>query len=234
MKTKKRKRSTKAAVATEALGVDVVVADTPLVSESVVDAAELSPAAVEALVAEPGVDVVADTVMDTVIDDGAESVVDAVAETVAAEMVVEEVAAELVDATADTVVAEIAESVDVGAETVVAEAAELLAGEPMNVEPTQAGEPIVVMAANCSVKDAAALKVSLCAIANQSIDVTLDVSAVERVDTATMQLLCAFVRDRSGRQQNVIWRGESQALQDAVRLLGVGALLGFEPKGVAA
>jgi ABC-type transporter Mla MlaB component len=96
-----------------------------------------------------------------------------------------------------------------------------------------AGDPIVVLAANCSVKDAAALKTSLCAIAKIT-DVTLDVSAVERVDTATMQLLCAFVRDRSGRQQNVNWRGESQALQDAVRLLGVGELLGFESKGVAA
>jgi ABC-type transporter Mla MlaB component len=69
--------------------------------------------------------------------------------------------------------------------------------------------------------------------------VTLDVSAVERVDTATMQLLCAFVRDRIGRKQNITWRGESQALRDAVRLLGVGALLGFESagfesKGVAA
>jgi ABC-type transporter Mla MlaB component len=64
--------------------------------------------------------------------------------------------------------------------------------------------------------------------------VTLDVSAVERVDTATMQLLCAFVRDRSGRNQSVTWRGESAALQDAVRLLGVGALLGLETKGVAA
>jgi ABC-type transporter Mla MlaB component len=69
---------------------------------------------------------------------------------------------------------------------------------------------------------------------NEGTAVTLDVSAVERVDTATMQLLCAFVRDRGGRKQNVTWRGESQALQDAVRLLGVGALLGFESKGVAA
>jgi ABC-type transporter Mla MlaB component len=203
MKTRKRKRSTKAALATEALGVDVVVADTPLDAEPVVDAAELSPAAVEALVAEP--------------------VVDAAVEAVAAETVVEEAAAELVDTSAETVVAEIAESVDVGAETVVAEAAALVAGEPL-----------VVLAANCSVKDAAALKVSLCAIANESIDVTLDVSAVERVDTATMQLLCAFVRDRSGRQQNVLWRGESQAVQDAVRLLGIGTLLGLESKGVAA
>lgn len=102
------------------------------------------------------------------------------------------------------------------------------------VEPAVIGDPIVVLNSNCSVKDAAALKTSLLAFAKHSDAVTLDVSAVERVDTATMQLLCAFVRDRGGRNQNITWRGESQALQDAVRLLGVGALLGFETKGVAA
>jgi ABC-type transporter Mla MlaB component len=123
----------------------------------------------------------------------------------------------------------VVETVDSTAETIVAETPHLLAAEP-----AQSGEPVVVLAANCSVKDAAALKTSLCAVANEGTAVTLDVSAVERVDTATMQLLCAFVRDRGGRKQNVTWRGESQALQDAVRLLGVGALLGFESKGVAA
>ena len=92
-----------------------------------------------------------------------------------------------------------------------------------------------MLAANCSVKDAAALKSSLCALANQSAAVTLDTSAVERVDTATMQLLCAFVRDRGARNQSVVWRGVSQALNDAVRLLGVGALLNVDAaKGVAA
>jgi ABC-type transporter Mla MlaB component len=152
--------------------------------------------------------------------------VDAVAaEQVVAEPVIEAVAAAVEAA---------AESVDPTAETVVAQTADLIAAAPV-----EAGEPIVVLAANCSVKDAAALKTSLCAIAGESTDVTLDVSAVERVDTATMQLLCAFVRDRIGRQQNITWRGESQALRDAVRLLGVGALLGFESagfesKGVAA
>ena len=97
------------------------------------------------------------------------------------------------------------------------------------------GEPIIVLAANCSVKDAAALKNSLSAVVQESTAVTLDTSAVERIDTATMQLLCAFVRDRSVRNQRVTWLGDSQVLHDAARLLGVRALLGFEEaKGVAA
>jgi len=101
------------------------------------------------------------------------------------------------------------------------------AGEPGN-------EPVIVLAANCSVKDAAALKTSLCAVAKESAAVTLDVRTLERVDTSTMQLLCAFVRDRIGRNQPVAWKGDSQALQDAARLLGVRALLGFDDaNGVA-
>jgi ABC-type transporter Mla MlaB component len=116
-------------------------------------------------------------------------------------------------------------------EAVVVEAA-VVASEPVAIE---ASEPVIVLAANCSVKDASSLKSSLCAVVNESAPVTLDTSAVERVDTATMQLLCAFVRDRIARNQSIVWRGQSQALHDAVRLLGVGMLLGFgETKGVAA
>ena len=98
-----------------------------------------------------------------------------------------------------------------------------------------AGDAIIVLAANCSVKDAAALKTSLCAVAKDSAPVTVDVRSLERIDTATMQLLCALVHDRGSRNQSVKWLGESQALQDAARLLGVRALLGFaDANGVAA
>jgi ABC-type transporter Mla MlaB component len=124
--------------------------------------------------------------------------------------------------------------VDANAETVSVEsvaADEAVAvSEPVAVEaaPVQATpvDSVIVLAANCSVKDAASLKTSLCAVANESAAVTLDASAVERVDTATMQLLCAFARDRNARKQSIVWRGQSQALHDAIRLLGVGPLLG--------
>lgn len=217
MKTSKRKRATKAASVAEASGVDVITADAPV-------AAEPSPVAVEALVAEPVVESFAEPVVEAVVaaeavaDVSSEPMVEPVAEAPVEQ--VAEVAAEPV--VEETVVAEaVAEPV---AEAVVTEAA----------EPAVLGEPLVVLAANCSVKDAAALKTSLCTFAKHGDAVTLDVSAVERVDTATMQLLCAFVRDRSGRNQSVTWRGESQALQDAVRLLGVSTLMGIETKGVAA
>lgn len=151
-------------------------------------------------------------------------------------MVVEPVAEVAAESVVDAVASEPAADVsnEVALEQVAEAAAEPALEETVVVEAAVVGDPIVVLAANCSVKDAAALKTSLCAFSNHGDAVTLDVSAVERVDTATMQLLCAFVRDRSGRKQGITWRGESPALQDAVRLLGVGALLGLETKGVAA
>lgn len=214
MKTSKRKRSAKTAPAAEVPVVDAVAAETPV--EAIAEGApvaelsnELSLAAVAAPVAEPVAEQTAEAV-DAAAESESEPAAEAVVETVEA-------------------IADPAAEVDPNAETVVADATELAVAEP-----AQPLDPVVVLAANCSVKDAAALKTSLCAIANESTEVTLDVSAVERVDTATMQLLCAFVRDRSGRNQSVAWRGESQALQDAASLLAVGELLGFESKGVAA
>lgn len=224
MKTSKRKRSAKARTVPEAVGADVVAAETPI-------AAELSPAAVEALVAEPAIEAVvaaeagateaaAEVSSEQITEQVAEPVVDASLEP-ASDVSIEPTAAVVAEPVAEVAAEPVVES----AEAVVAEAA---------AEPVVASAPIVVLASNCSVKDAAALKTSLCACSNHGDAVTLDVSAVERVDTATMQLLCAFVRDRSDRNQSVTWRGESAALQDAVRLLGVGALLGLDAKGVAA
>jgi ABC-type transporter Mla MlaB component len=171
-----------------------------------------------------GVDVVTAETPDVA---AVEAAVEAAAELspVAVEALVAEPSVEPVADVSNEVAAEPALEETVVAEAVVIEVA---------AEPAVVGDPLVVLAANCSVKDAAALKTSLCAFSNHGDAVTLDVSAVERVDTATMQLLCAFVRDRGGRNQGVTWRGESPALQDAVRLLGVGALLGLETKGVAA
>jgi ABC-type transporter Mla MlaB component len=238
MKTTKRKRSAKAASVTEA-GADVSSADVPVAAGTVVEARECavesSPSAVETLVAESVVDAsveqvveafAAEAVADVASAPVAEGAAGLADETVVAEVVAEPIADASIEQAAEIVAAAAAE------ETAVAEVIAEVVTE--SAEPAVAGEPIVVLASNCSVKDAAALKTSLCAFSNHGDAVTLDVSAVDRVDTATMQLLCAFVRDRSGRNQSVTWRGESAALQDAVRLLGIGELLGFETKGVAA
>lgn len=100
--------------------------------------------------------------------------------------------------------------------------------------PAASAESTIVLAANCAVKDAAALKASLCALAETSGPVTLDSRGLERIDTATVQLLCAFVRDRASRKQGVTWVGESAALREAARLLGVRKLLGLGDEAVGA
>jgi ABC-type transporter Mla MlaB component len=94
--------------------------------------------------------------------------------------------------------------------------------------PAKAVAPVIALASNCSVKDAAALKTTLQGAEQSEAAVTIDVTAVERIDTATMQLLCAFVRDRHGRNQNVQWRGSSAALDEAVKLLGAHELLRWD------
>ena len=91
-------------------------------------------------------------------------------------------------------------------------------------KPAPHSQPTIVLASNCNVKDAAELKSSLCQHI-ESAKVALDASSVERIDTSTMQLLCAFVRDRTAQQRKVEWLGDSAVIRDAARLLGVEALL---------
>ena len=95
--------------------------------------------------------------------------------------------------------------------------------------PTPAAKqaPTFALASHCTVKDAASLKAQLLTVAEVDADLTIDVSAVERIDTSTMQLLCALVHDRALRIQRVIFKGESQCWREAVRLLGVAQCLGL-------
>jgi ABC-type transporter Mla MlaB component len=85
--------------------------------------------------------------------------------------------------------------------------------------------PRVVLTSSCALKDAAALKQALCQHLQTDVAVSIDAGSVERIDTSTMQLLCAFVRDRTARQAKVEWVGASRALREAARLLGVESML---------
>ena len=85
--------------------------------------------------------------------------------------------------------------------------------------------PTIVLASNCNVKDAGELKQSLCHYLDDGAPVALYIVKVERVDTSTIQLLCAFVRDRTARDRKVEWIGDSHVIRDAARLLGVAEIL---------
>lgn len=94
-------------------------------------------------------------------------------------------------------------------------------------------DPIVALSSNSTVKDAQALKDQLMKLLELPEVVAIDVRSVERVDTATMQLLCAFVRDRAERNGAVEWLGSPPALVEAARLLGVEHMLAFSKAGAA-
>ena len=55
--------------------------------------------------------------------------------------------------------------------------------------------------------------------------VQLDGAAVERVDTAALQLLVAFRREASARGQLPAWLGVSAAIRDAAGVLGLAQAL---------
>src|SRR5688572_13824076 len=86
---------------------------------------------------------------------------------------------------------------DAAAEAVLVAEMPAVAVASLEVAAAPASQPVVTLGSNCTVKDAAALKQSLCAVLNSEAAVIIDVGAVDRIDTAAIQLLCAFVRQRA-------------------------------------
>src|SRR3569833_4598224 len=69
-------------------------------------------------------------------------------------------------------------------------------------------KPAFAVAAECTVADAGSLKTGLAKLLNEPGTVTLDISAVQRVDTAGLQVIATFVRERASHGRQVQWRGE--------------------------
>ncbi len=55
--------------------------------------------------------------------------------------------------------------------------------------------------------------------------VTLDATSTQQIDTAGLQLLCAFARSAAEQDVAVSWMGRTDLVGDRARLLGLGALL---------
>ncbi len=83
----------------------------------------------------------------------------------------------------------------------------------------------------CTLAEADGLKDALCALAAYPQPVILDAAGVQRVDTAALQLLAAFVRDRRLAGRTVRWQTPSPALAAAVRLLGMSSMLQLDGAG---
>jgi phospholipid transport system transporter-binding protein len=84
---------------------------------------------------------------------------------------------------------------------------------------------ILPLAAECTAAEADSLKTALVELLDEPRPVTLEVGSLQRIDTAGLQLLAAFVRDRRTAGRPVGWRGRAAALDAAAGLLGLRTLL---------
>ena len=98
---------------------------------------------------------------------------------------------------------------------------------PQSSQNSPAAGKLFALQPSCTVRDSVTLRDALVDLVSDPLPVTLDVRAVERVDTAAMQVLCAFVRDRKAAGRAVSWLGCPESFVEAVRLLGMCQTLGI-------
>jgi anti-anti-sigma regulatory factor len=82
-----------------------------------------------------------------------------------------------------------------------------------------------VLGASCTIHEAPALRAHLLEQAALPGPYLIDGSAVQFIDTAGLQLVVAFALDCLERSIHYAWTGRSAALEEAIRTLGVAALL---------
>lgn len=92
--------------------------------------------------------------------------------------------------------------------------------------PTQAvAASCFALPAECVVQEAQDLREQLLPLTEVTTPVTIDVHALQRIDTAGVQILAAFVEGRRREGLAVAWSGESTVLARAAELLGLQRLL---------
>jgi len=89
--------------------------------------------------------------------------------------------------------------------------------------PSTSESNIVRLAATSGIRDSAALKEQLLPLLQSPDAVVIDVSEVEHVDTAALQLLFAFARDRKSIGLAVLWQGDSPAWRIGAAILNPDA-----------
>lgn len=92
----------------------------------------------------------------------------------------------------------------------------------------------LVLGAACTLREAASLKAQLLACRATGATVSIDGTAVQRIDTSGLQLLVAFARREAGAGRRLEWVGVSEELRDAARQLGLHELLELVPPAEAA
>ena len=86
-----------------------------------------------------------------------------------------------------------------------------------------------LLGADCTIEHAPALHAQLAKVLADRACVTLDFSAVKRCDTAGLQLLAAFIRERREAGLDVALTGTSENFQATANVLGLAALFDAAP-----
>ena len=107
--------------------------------------------------------------------------------------------------------------------------------EPMSPAPIATAEATggkavsgrVVLPASCTIHQARDLQAHLLEQLELPGPCEIDGGNVQQVDTAGVQLVLAFALDCLERSLPYTWKGRSPVLEEAIRVLGVGALLEY-------
>jgi anti-anti-sigma regulatory factor len=89
----------------------------------------------------------------------------------------------------------------------------------------------LVLAADCTLREAPALKAQLLATTASSRQVIIEAGAVERIDTAGLQLLVAFAQREAQAGRRLAWQSVSDELRGAGARLGLLDSLGLDAGG---
>ena len=89
----------------------------------------------------------------------------------------------------------------------------------------------LTLSPQCTLRDADELKSSLAALVEAPDDITVDASSVERIDTASLQLLVAFVATRKASGRVVRWTAPSETFMTCAMRLGLRGPLQLDAGG---
>jgi ABC-type transporter Mla MlaB component len=105
----------------------------------------------------------------------------------------------------------------------------------MSIEsaPAAAASSLIVLPAQCTMRDALELKSQLLGCFDSADAVQIDVAKLERIDAAGMQVLLAFVLDRAKQDRNVEWCGINTVIRDAAKAMGLAAALRLPAEAAA-
>jgi phospholipid transport system transporter-binding protein len=108
-------------------------------------------------------------------------------------------------------------------------AAERTSATTVGTRALSADDPVLHLPSQCTIRDAAQLLGQLMLRVEHSAPVYIDAAKVERIDTAALQLLVAFLNDRKSQQRAVVWLDCSEAMMRAARALGLAVALSLAP-----